>query len=368
MLKVIEAKNRKDIKEFIKCPLHLYRNDPFFAPQVTYDLLKEFSSKNPFFDHAFVRFFLAEKNNTIVGRIASIINKRHIEFHNEKAGFFGFFESINDLLVAQALLDRVSSELQNSKLEVMRGPMNFSANEECGFLYEGYDTPPMLMTPYNPLYYNELMHGAGLSKSKDLYGFILGAPEKLPDKIMRVASIAERRGIWARTVRKKKFSDDLEAFKEVYNSAWEQNWGFIPLTNSELMYLGKKLKPIAAPDMTILAFHNNSPVGFVGIVPDYNIALRKMNGSLNPLSIIRALIASKKIRQGRMLLLGIKKDYRNKGVDALLFREAFIGVRKRRYELVEFSWVLEDNFPVHHLVDMIGGKLYKKYRIYEKRI
>lgn len=160
----------------------------------------------------------------------------------------------------------------------------------------------------------------------------------------------------------------MKIFKDVYNSAWEKNWGFIPLTDEEVSYLGEMLKTIVVPDITLVAEKNEEPVGFLGLLPDFNFVLKHMNGRVNPVSIAKALYYSKRIRDLRLLLLGIKPEYRNKGVDALLFREGFKGVRKGGYKRVEFSWILEDNIPVQRLVELIGGRLYKKFRIYEKKL
>lgn len=160
----------------------------------------------------------------------------------------------------------------------------------------------------------------------------------------------------------------MRIFRDVYNSAWAKNWGFIPLTDEELVYLGTNLKPVIVPDLTLIAEKNGEPVGFMGMLPDFNLVLKQMKGSLNPISIIKSFLYSKKIKDLRMLLLGIKYEYRNRGIDALLFREGFRGVKQGGYHRVEFSWILEDNIPVQRLVEMIGGKLYKKYRIYEARL
>ncbi len=226
----------------------------------------------------------------------------------------------------------------------------------------------MLMTPYNPPYYNDMMEKYGLRKAKDLYAFIHGVRDSLPEKILRVAAIAEKRGITVRPVDKKRFQEEMRIFKEIYNSAWEKNWGFIPLTDEELDYLGERLRQIAVPELTLIAEDDGEPVGFMGLLPDFNRVLKHMKGNLNPFTILKALYYSRKITDLRLLLLGIKKDYRNKGVDALLFREGFEGVKKGGYKRVEFSWILEDNIAVQRLVDMIGGRLYKKYRVYEKEI
>ncbi|MFA4919001.1 MAG: hypothetical protein WC581_07105 [Thermodesulfovibrionales bacterium] len=367
-IKVIEIRSGKDLKDFIRLPDKLYSRDPFYVPLLKTEIKKQLSDKNPFFLHAKARYFLAQKSGETVGRIASIVNQRHIEFRNEKSGFFGFFESVNDYAVSDALLNKAAETLGNEGMEIMRGPMNFSTNEECGLLLEGFDSPPMLMMPYNPPYYHDLMEHYGMKKAKDLFAYILDTPDELPNKILRVARIAEKFGITVRQIDKKMFKRDMMIFKDVYNSAWGKNWGFIPLTDEEVVHLGNNLKTVLEPDMTIIAEKDNEPVGFLSLLPDFNFVLKHMKGSVNPLSIVKALYYSKKIKDLRTLLLGTKAEYRNKGVDALMFREAFKGVKKGGYKRVDFSWILEDNIPVQRLIEMIGGGLYKKYRIYEQRL
>lgn len=367
-IEIIEVRSKKDLYDFIRFPLSIYSKDPYYVPFLFTEMEKKFSKKNPFFLHANVKYFLAKYKGKSVGRITSIINYRHNEFHKENIGFFGFFESINNHEVASSLLDKVSETLKKENLELIRGPMNFSTNEECGFLFEGYDEHPMLMTPYNPPYYNDLIEKYGMKKCKDLYAFIVDIPEELPEKIKRVSQIAFKRGITVRPFNKKRFRHDLVIFKDIYNSAWKKNWGFIPITDEELFYLGESLKTILIPDLTLIAEKDGKPIGFMGLVPDFNFVLKKMNGKVNFFSIIKALYYSKKIKDLRLLLFGIKEEFRNKGVDALLLSEGFKNVKKRGYKRVEFSWILEDNIAVQNLIDIIEGKLYKKFRIYEKEL
>lgn len=366
--RVIEVKTEKSLDDFIRFPSLLYSKNPFYVFPLIRELREQFSGKNPFFKHAKVKCFTVIKNGQCAGRIASIINRRHIQFQNENAGFFGFFECINDTEVSSALLNAVSEELKRESMEIIRGPMNFSTNEECGFLIDGFNEPPMFMTSYNMPYYNELMENYGMRKAKDLYAYIYAVKDNLPEKILRVAAIAEKRGITVRPVNKKRFSADMKAFKDIYNSAWDKNWGFIPLTDKELDHLGKRLRKIVMPDLTLIAEDSGNPVGFMGMLPDFNYVLQYMKGKLNPITLIKALYHSKKINDLRLLLLGIKAEYRNKGIDAILFREGFNGVKKGGYKRVEFSWILEDNIPVQRLVEAIGGKFYKRYRIYEKKL
>jgi GNAT superfamily N-acetyltransferase len=367
-LEIIEVRNRKDLKKFIDLPYSLYLNDPHYVPPLKKEVKEQLSEKNPFFRHAEARYFLAEQGGNTVGRVASVNNPRHREFHSEDVGFFGFFESVNDPEVVGGLLDMAAYDLKMKGMKTMRGPMNFSTNEECGFLIEGFDSPPMLMTPYNPPYYRDLMEYYGMEKIKDLYAYIHDVQESPPEKVMRVAAIAERKGIQIRPIDKKQFHDEMRVFREVYHSAWEKNWGFIPLTDDELFYLGKRLKQIVVPELTLIAEDSGTPIGFMGLVPDFNSVLSHMHGSLTPFSILKALYYWKKITGLRLLLLGIKREYRNKGVDALLIREAFKGIKKGGYKRVEFSWILEDNIPIQRIIEMADGRLYKKYRIYEKSL
>lgn len=365
-IKIIEAKTKKELYNFIKVPFSLYHSNSFYSPQLIRDQVIHFSPANPFFKHAEVKFFIAYKNGRAAGRVASIINHRHIDFHKEDAGFFGFFECIDDEDVSNSLLNAVCNVLERRQLKVIRGPMNFSTNEECGFLLEGFDSPPMIMTPYNPPYYNDLMECYRMRKAKDLYAFIHDITDELPDKVYRIASIAEKRGIRTRTLDKSKFISDMLAFREVYNSAWEHNWGFIPLTEEELFYSAKKLKQVMNPEFTILAFEGDNPVGFLGAIPDYNLVLRHMKGRLNPITLLKGIYYSKKITSLRLLLLGIKKEFRNKGVNALMLRDIFKNLKGKQYEKVEFSWIIEDNVHTIRTVEIVEAKLYKRYRIYEK--
>jgi GNAT superfamily N-acetyltransferase len=364
MIEVVEA--GKSLDGFIRVPLELYGNDPLFIPQLNREMKVHFSPENPFFHFAEAQFFIALKNGRRAGRIVAFVNKRHNDFHKEKTGFFGFFECIRERQVAEALFEKAAHCLTEKGMDRMRGPMNFSTNEECGFLLDGFQEPPMIMMPYNPPFYNELSEGCGLRKVKDLYAYIHEMQEELPEKVLRVADIVAKRGITARHIDMKRFIDDMMIFKEVYHSAWGENWGFVPMTDEELRYSAGRLKQIIVPELTSIAEKDGVPVGFFGIVPDFNSVLKKMNGRLNPLTILKALYYSRKIDDSRALLLGIRKDYRNKGVEALMFRKVFPALKKGGYRRVEFSWILEDNVPVQRTIETFGGKLYKKYRIYEK--
>jgi hypothetical protein len=366
MIEVIEV--RKSLDDFIAFPLILYAKDPLFVPQLNKQMREHFSEKNPFFAHSDVRYLLAVRDGRVCGRVAAFVNRNHNDFHHDRTGFFGFFECVNDPAAAGALFDGAARYLTAKGMETMRGPMNFSTNEECGFLLEGFDESPRIMMPYNPPYYNELASGYGMEKIKDLFAYIYEVQDDLPEKVRRVAAIAEKRGITARPLDMKKFDSEMRIFKDVYHSAWEDNWGFVPMTEGELEYMASMLKQIIIPDMVVIAEKDGVPVGFMGLVPDFNSVLIHMKGKLNPLSIVKALYYSRKITDLRVMLLGIKREFRNKGVEALLYREGWGPIKRGIYRRVEFSWILEDNIPVQRTIEIFGGRIYKKYRIYEKRL
>lgn len=366
MVEIKEVSTKKEMLAFIELPLKIYQSYPLYCPQLTFDLKKEFSPKNPFFNHASVKFFLAYQGKECVGRITSIVNDNHLKYQKDGVGFFGFFEATNNHEVSSALLDAAAGELRKSGLKTMRGPMNFSTNEECGVAIDNFTSPPVIMMPYNPPYYENLMVNYGFSKAKDLYAYIYDVLPELPEKVLRVASIAEKKGITVRLINFKDFVADLRKFKELYNATWAKNWGFVPMTNEEIDFIGKKMKQIAVNDLIVLAEKDGETIGFLGMIPDFNYVLSKMKGKLNPVTILKALYYSKKIKTLRLLLLGTRPEFQKHGVDALMFREGFKGVKRGKYANVEFSWILEDNLPVQMLIKMIGGRHYKTYRIYEK--
>src|SRR5208283_883924 len=368
-IEVRESGTKTDLNAFIKFPFSLYAGDPYYVPQLVRDMKTHYSTSNPFLKQAEVKFFLAFKNGRPAGRIVSIVNPEHNSFHKDNAGFFGFFESVNDSRVADALLKTVYDELRKQGLNIMRGPMNFSTNDECGFLIEGFDSPPVLMMSYNPPYYNELMEDWGLAKAKDLYAYNYTFTGTPPEKVVRVAALAEKKGITARPIDMKNFLHDMQLFKDIYNSAWKDNWGFIPLSDEEISYSAERMKPLVVPEFTLIAEKDGEPVGFLGFLPDFNSVLKHMHGKLTPVTLLKALYFSKKIDTLRVLLYGIKPEYRSRGVEALLLAKGYNNIVQRGgYRNVEFSWILEDNLRVQRIIEMFGASLYKKYRIYEKRI
>lgn len=368
MIEIIPASDKNFFKEFLALPFKLYARYHLWVPPLLKDIRAQFSPQNPFFKHGEVASFIAKSDGDTVGRITAIYNSAHINFWDEQAGFFGFFECIDNLAVASALIEEAKQWLRKKGMVLLRGPMNFSTNEECGLLIDGYDSPPVIMMPYNPSYYHRLLEGCGLRKAKDLFAYTIDVPETLPEKILRVGKIAQRHNIKVRHIDIKSFRQEVNVFKNIYNSAWQRNWGFVPMTEEEIEYIGRKLKPIIIPELALIAECKGEPVGFMLVLPDFNYVLKRLGGRLFPFGIFKALWYSRKTKDLRIMLLGIKEGYRRQGIDALLIIEGFKAIKRMGYKRVEFSWVLQDNTPVQRLIEMIGGKLYKTYRIYETEI
>lgn len=359
-----------EMKRFVKLPWSIYRTDPVWVPPLISEVRKLLSpDRNPFWKHAEAAYFIAYRESEPVGRIAAIVNHRHNEFHKEKAGFFGFFESVNDETVSNALYGEAQKWLSAKGMEVLRGPANPSSNDDWGFLLEGYDEPPTVMMPYNPAYYHELAKAAGLVKVKDLYAFFMDKTSDIPEKALRVAKIARKRtNVKIRPIDMKNIERELDFIKEVYNSAWELNWGFVPMTDEEIEHLAEDLKRIAIPDLVLMAEVDGKPAGVSIAIPNINEVLAEMNGRLFPFGWLRFLFGFRRIRRVRIIIMGVVKEYRKRGIDAVFYVDTYNAGRKLGFTEGEMSWVLEDNDITNRSIEMFGGRLYRRYRLYEKRI
>ncbi|HCJ67634.1 MAG TPA: N-acetyltransferase, partial [Elusimicrobia bacterium] len=259
--------------------------------------------------------------------------------------FFGFFESINDYAVAEKLLNVVREYLKEKKMEVMRGPMNPSTNDECGFLIEGFDSAPTVMMTYNPEYYLEFMERYGLRKAKDFYAYLAPVTGEQITRLSRVSELVKKRepNLVVRPINLKKFAEELGKIKQIYNSAWSKNWGFVPMTDGEIESMAERLKPLVVPEILQIAEFDGKPAGFLMAVPDYNQVMKRINGKLNLSGIVKFLWYKNKIDALRLITLGVCPEYRKKGIDGLLYLESLKGAMKKGYKFCEFSWVLEEN-------------------------
>jgi GNAT superfamily N-acetyltransferase len=368
-IKIVQVNSKRDLKSFIKFPWEIYKNDPNWVPPLLFEVRSKLNRrKNPFFEHAEMELFLAREDDRLLGRIAAIIDHRHNQFHQEKVVFFGLYESYNDLEVASSLLDTVARWGKDRGMEVLRGPMNLSMNDECAFLLEGFDRPPVVMMPYNPPYYIELMEKAGLTKAKDLYAFIMTRDHETQEKVRAVLEkVRAAHSFGLRSVNMKKIYEETRKVAYIYNQAWAHNWGFVPWTEKEMDFMADRLKSFADPELVIFAMHEGQEVGFAFGLPNYNEIIKELNGRLMPFGFLRLLFNRRQIKGMRAVVFGVLPRFQHTGLAYLLYDELERRAKARGYEWAETSWQLEDNEAINRFTTSIGGKIYKKYRIFEKK-
>ena len=366
-LQVKEVKNQQDLHTFARLPWEIYKADRHWVPPLVKDTLLKLSPKHPFRSHSEMILFLVHRGGKPVGRIAGIIDHHYVEFHQEKVGFFGFFESLPDAEIAGVLLSTVAGWLKGHGMEKMAGPMNPSTNDECGLLIEGFDDPPCLMMPYNPRHYASLVEDFGLKKRMDLYAYLLEETSFRLERLDRITERLRKREprLRVRPLNLRDFDHELRIIKEIYNQAWVKNWGFVPMTDEEINLLAKQLRPLAVPELVLFAHWEEEPVGFSVSLPDFNEVLKHLNGKIGLLGVFKFLYYSRKIKKIRVMLLGVKQTFQKKGVEGLLYVETFRNGIKKGYQRAECSWILEENVLMQHGIEAMGGKRYKTYRIYE---
>ena len=364
---IVPVRDKRGLHLFIEFPYSLYRGDPYFVPQLRIAQKELFDqNKHPFYAHAEMQCFLALRDGRPVGRVAAIRDRNYIEFHQEQAGFFGFFECVDEQAVATGLLEAARTWLLERGAQVIRGPVNPSTNYECGVLVEGFDSSPMVMMSYNPAYYDALIQGAGLRKAKDLYAYLAPTEGAPMERFLRVADRSSKaNGIHIRSINMKVFEEDVELVWSVYNSAWSRNWGFVPVTRDEFLFMAHDMKAILEPGLVLLGEVRGKVVGFALGLPDVNQALKHANGRLFPLGLLKILYHKRSIRSMRVLTLGVVEEYRTAGVAAGFYAELFRQAVRLGYRDCEASWILEDNTLMNRSAEALGGKRYKTYRIYE---
>ncbi|GIX49322.1 MAG: hypothetical protein KatS3mg131_3533 [Candidatus Tectimicrobiota bacterium] len=363
------VRSRRERRRFITFPWRLYGADPHWVPPLIGERLRFFDpARNPFFAANPHQLFLAYRGQQVVGRIAAIHNLAHNRYHQDRAGFFGFLEAINEASVFQALLDTAQAWLRACGCDRMLGPMNPSTNDEVGFLLEGYDRPPCFLMPYNPPYYIERMEALGYAKAKDLYAYYLDeATLAVSPKLERVcAALAQRYPLQLRPVELRRFQEELEIVRDIYNNAWARNWGFVPMTPQEFDFVARDFKRLVHPQLALIGQYQGKAVGFLLALPNYNeVLIRLRSGRLFPLGLFKFLWHRRRIRGIRVITLGIKREYQALGFGALFYREVIQRARQAGFTWAELSWVLEDNTLMNKAAQLLGARLYKRYRIYE---
>jgi hypothetical protein len=372
-VEIFEVDNKKKLKVFVDLPWFIYQHDPLWVPPLKIGVYALLNPKHPFYQNAEIKMWLAYKDQQPVGRVAAIINHAYNQFHQDRTGFFGFFECVEDFNVAQALMEKVHFFLSHKGMDSIEGPVNPSTNYECGLLVAGKADPPQIMMTYNPSYYLPLLENQGFQKAKDLLAYRLDADTQLP-RLLKLAversSRSER--IKLRPLNFKKWDREIDTILEIYNNAWEKNWGFVPFSESEFRQLANELKMIADPKLIMIAEVNGDAAGFIIALPDYHQVFKQIpNGKLFFTGIFKLLRAKKYINRLRVLTIGVKQKYRSLSLAPLLIQ----GIRdyldrdpKKRYREVEQSWVLEDNEPMNRPLRLMGADPYKTYRILRKSL
>ena len=369
------AEDSKSTQRFVDMMWDLYdqKRYPQWVPPLRMAVHEALDTKkNPFYQRAEIRLFLAERQGKIVGRIAAIDNRAYNEFHQDQTGFYGFFESIDDAQVAQTLFDAAAEWLKARGKTTMVGPMNPSTNHECGLLVRGQSQHPTLMTTWNPAYYTDLHENLGFKQAKDLVAYWLPTEKiaALPEKLERyVEKIRKESRITFRDFDVKNFQREVEICYDIYNSAWEKNWGFFPMSREEFFFAAKDMKLALDPEFAFIAEVEGKPAGFMLALPDMNHIFKRIpSGKLFPTGLFKLLLGRKLLKTVRIITLGVKPEFRGSGIFALFTYESFKRAKRRGLVGGEASWILEDNEAMNKPWRDLGAPLYRRWRIYERAL
>jgi hypothetical protein len=363
----------KDVARFLGVAYRVYEQDPHWVAPLLMDLKQVFTPRNPLFEHAEMQLWIASVNGRDVGRIAGVIDECHCRLRGRKEAFFGFYECIEDSRVSRALFAALKGWALQKGAKAVLGPMNPTTNDECGLLVEGFDSSPVFMMTYNPAYYAGFIEAEGYHKAKDLLAFHIDLATLPMDRLYRIAAKVRQRNtdLAFRPVLRKTLENDIVKIKEVYNAAWQDNWGFVPMTDAEVDFMAERLKPLLMEGLIWLAEAGKEPVGFLLALPDYNVAFKPLRGKLltpRVFGFLPYLFGWKRPTRTRVLTLGVKDQYRSRGLETALLIEGLkvgfdAGVKES-----EASWILEDNIMMCRMLEAIGGRVYKRYRLYERSL
>jgi len=373
---VREVEGKKDRALFHQVPLSVFANDPMFVPQLFFERNEHINpKKNPFFEHGDVQLFIAERDGKVVGRISAQINHLHLERYKDETGQFGFLDALDDVEVFKALLDRAATWLAERGMKRMQGPFNFSINEECGVLIEGFNTPPAIMMPHSLPYYKSHYEALGFGTAKDLIAYDFDITVEPPRSMqMMVRKVKRSDDFTIRRFSKKHLARDLDIVIGIFNDAWSQNWNFVPMTKAEITAFGDALKMLVEEDYIAIASYRGEPAAICVTLPDINEWIKDLNGRLLPFGWLKILwrMKTKAPHCVRIPLMGVKKEFHGtpvgSGLALMVIDQIIQWHRARGVKRGELSWVLQDNMPMRNVIENIGGKAYKTYRIYQRAI
>jgi hypothetical protein len=376
-VQVREVLSRGERRAFVRLPWRLYRGDALWVPPLRSAVERGLDpTRNPFYQHAERRLYLAWRDGRPVGRIAAIVNRLHNELHQDRLGFWGYFESENDPEAARALLDCAAADLRQHGMTQMIGPMSPSINGECGILVEGFDRPPVILMPYNPSYYDSLVTQAGHQKAKDLLAFLV-LPANVADdlesmqRLERLCAVVRRRHptLRVRTLDMRNYEADVVMIGHLSNAARTNNWGFVPVTDDELRAMARDMRRVADPETVLIAEVEGKAVACMVNLPDVNPVLRKLNGRLLPFGWLRLLWGRRSVRGMRIFDTAVPEEYRRLGATPLLFLEMIRSGQRRGYTYAELSWVAENNLAsIQTTESALHPRLYKRYRVYGREL
>lgn len=359
---------------FIKFPWQIYRNDPVWVPPLIIER-REFLNpkKHPFYQHGAAAQFLARAQGDIVGRIMASDDPRYNELHGSNIGCFGMFECIDDAEVAGALFRAAGSWLRARGRSELMGPIDYSTNYLCGLLIDGFQHPPMILTPHNPPYYKRLLEAHGFAKAIDFHAWWIEDAGVAAGRLGRFAARFEKRAVaQIRSIDLRHVATEAARLRQLYNDAWQQNWGFVPFTAHEFEHMAKELRAIVDPSLTLIAEVGNEPAGFVLALPDINVVLKTLNGRLTrfglPIGLAKLLFYRRRIKTWRLVALGVASKFRKHGVAEILVWKVVERAMLKKGLVGECSLVLEDNTLMNRFLAAIGAKPYKTYRIYSRRL
>jgi ribosomal protein S18 acetylase RimI-like enzyme len=373
-IEVSEVVCKKDRDAFLRFPWRIYRDDPAWVPPLLLER-KEFidRKKHPFYKHGEAELFLARRNGEVVGRIMASDDPRYNELHGTNLGCFGLFECVNDVAVASELFRAAGEWVRGRGRTEVMGPIDYSTNYVCALLIDGFQYPPTLLTSHNPPYYAVLIEQCGFAKTKDWYAWWFSEYPDAFERLRKIAAArAKKHGVTIRPINLKNVDLEAQKIRQVYNQAWEKNWGFVPFTEAEAEHMAKELKILIVPAATLIAEKGDEPLAFVIAVPDINVALKHIkDGRLTrfglPIGLLKLLYYRLKIRSGRLIALGVVEKYRRAGVAEMLVLRVMDEAFRRGYE-GELSMTLEDNVMVNRFIEGLGAKRYKTFRIYSKAL
>jgi GNAT superfamily N-acetyltransferase len=370
------VRGRRQLRRFVKVPFHLHRDQPQWVPPLVFERMQFLDQRrNPYFEHAEVELFIAERDGEPAGRISAQVDHRWDKFQGGSDAIFGFFESAEDPEVARALLDAAGEWAAARGRDRILGPMDFTTNDEIGILIEGFEKRPMILEPWHPPFYRELIEAEGFEKTIDVLMWELNfgdlkEGERFDPSIHAAAEKALKdEGILIRNMRKRDMAAEVRRFTDVYNEAWGDNWGFVPITDAEVDFQAKNLKQVIDESWTFMAEKDGEVVGAALTLPDINQVMAKLNGRLLPLGWLRFLRGRREIDRLRVFALGVKHDYRHTGVAAGLYlKHLEAAMEPGAIQGGEMGWILETNEPMNRAMEGMGGKVVKRYRLYERAL